>query len=176
MLSYRVSILSYDSGPKIRKKMPLIVPEWQKNRFPVANFQSPVSCNCMHPLQKGGTVITCRICVKMWRHSKSTDLFMQHSSLFFFSQHRIRTRQYELLLNLTHYTIVSKTSVLSYSKPDIHKQLLKVLRKNSIHLISFLLKSQPNTPPSPIYLVPDTMSQSPSFCFLYQKLLRKKQT
>ena len=37
MLSYRVSILSYDSGPKIRKKMPLIVPEWQKNRFPVAN-------------------------------------------------------------------------------------------------------------------------------------------
>lgn len=40
---------------------------------------------------------------------------------FFFSQHRIRTRQYELLLNLTHYTFVSKTSVLSYSKPDIHR-------------------------------------------------------
>ena len=42
-------------------------------------------------------------------------------SLFFFSQHRIRTRQNEVLLNLTHYTFVSKTSVLSYSKPDIHR-------------------------------------------------------
>lgn len=41
------------------------------------------------------------------------------------------------------------------------------------HLINFLLKSQPNTPPSPIYLVPDTKSKFPSFCFLWEEVRKK---
>ena len=41
------------------------------------------------------------------------------------------------------------------------------------HLINFLLKSQPNTPPSPIYLVPDTTSKLPSFCFLWEEVRKK---
>ena len=41
------------------------------------------------------------------------------------------------------------------------------------HLINFLLKSQPNTPPSPIYLVPDTTSKLPSFCFLWKEVRKK---
>lgn len=117
MLSYRVSILSYDSEPK--------------------------SCNCMHKYNKFGfatmydvwsnysTFCTHFRKEEQWSHaehvSKCGGIQSQQTCLcniplsFFFSQHRIRTRQNEVLLNLTHYTFVSKTSVLSYSKPDIHR-------------------------------------------------------
>lgn len=144
MLSYRVSILSYDSGPKIRKKMPLIVPEWQKNRFPVANFLVTNKLQLYAPSSTTNlALLLCMMYEVTTQHSAPTlerrnsdhmqnmcqnvEAFKVNRLVyatflsFFFSQHRIRTRKYELLLNLTHYTFVSKTSVLSYSKPDIHR-------------------------------------------------------
>lgn len=64
-----------------------------------------------------------------------------------------------------HIALASKKTETYYIWLPVHEL--------ETHLINFLLKSQPNTPPSPIYLVPDTTSKLPSFCFLWEEVRKK---